>query len=147
MIFWLLKAWHWIRMAYQTVTNHWMPEIKRLNDELKKQEDSLAGTDDCVVDIFNLEEKLEDKMTYLEEDLASAKTDIGALKDHLNSIVKERIENKLKSLEEELTAVKAQNAELRNHLNSTIKELNNIAGFVNQQYDDLIEQTYEIDSP
>ena len=136
---WLLKALHWIRMSYQAVTNRWMPEIKRLNDELKKLEDSLAGTDDCVVDIFNLEEKLEDKMSYLEEDLVSAKADIAALKDHLNSIVKERIENKLESLEEELTAVKAQNVELRNHLNSAIKELNNIAGFVNQQYDDLIE--------
>ena len=134
-------------MSYQTVTNRWMPEIKRLNDELKKLEDSLAGTDDCVVDIFNLEEKLEDKMTYLEEDLASAKADIGALNDHLNSIIKERVENKLECLEEELTAIKAQNTELRNHLNSAIKELNNIAGFVNQQYDDLIEQTYEIDSP
>ena len=124
-----------------------MPEIKQLNDEVKKLEDSLAGTDDCVVDIFNLEGKLEDKIVYLEEDLASAKADIGALKDHLNSIVKERIEKKLESLEEELTAIKAQNVELRNHLNSVIKELNNIAGFVNQQYDDLIEQTYEIDSP
>ena len=134
-------------MSIQTVTSLWVPEIKRLNDELKKLEDSLAGTDDCVVDIFSLEEKLEDKMVYLEEDLASAKADIAALKDHLNSVLKERIENKLESLEEELTAVKALNVELRNHLNSAIKELNNIAGFVNQQYDDLIEQTYEIDSP
>ena len=134
-------------MSIQTVTSLWVPEIKRLNDQLKKLEDSLAGTDDCVVDIFSLEEKLEDKMVYL-EDLASAKADIAALKDHLNSVLKERVENKLESLEEELTAVKALNVELRNHLNSAIKELNNIAGFVNQQYDDdLIEQTYEIDSP
>ena len=146
MIFWLLNALRWLKMSIQTVTSLWVPEIKRLNDELKKLEDSLAGTDDCVVDIFNLEGKLEDKMSYLEEDLVSAKADIAALKDHLNSVLKERIENKLESLEE-LTAVKALNVELRNHLNSTIKELNNIAGFVNQQYDDLIEQTYEIDSP
>ena len=122
-------------MSIQTVTSLWVPEIKRLNDELKKLQESLAGTDDCVVDIFNLEGKLEGKIVYLEEDLASAKADIGALKDHLNSVLKERIENKLESLEEELTAVKAQNGELRNQLNSAIKELNNIAGFVNQQYD------------
>ena len=39
------------------------------------------------------------------------------------------------------------NVELRNHLNSTIKELNAIAGFLNDKYGDLIEQTYELDSP
>ena len=114
MIFWLLKAFRWLRMSYQTVTNRWVPEIKRLNDQLEKLQDSLAGTDDCVVDIYSLEEKLEDKLELLEE---------------------------------ELTAVKAQNVELRNHLNSTIKELNAIAGFLNDKYGDLIEQTYEIDSP
>ena len=50
-------------------------------------------------------------------------------------------------LEKELTAVKAENVELRNHLNSTIKELNDITEFLNNKYGDLIEQTYEIDSP
>ena len=136
-------------MSLQAVT-----EIRRLNDQLKKLEDSLAGTDDCVMDIFSLEEKLEDKMVHLEKDLTSTKADIADLKDHLNSVTKELnvitdggIENKLELLEEELTAVKALNVELRNHLNSAIKELNSITGFVNQQYGDLIEQTYEIDSP
>ena len=101
-------------MSYQTVANRWIPEVKKLNDQLEKLQDSLAGTDDCVVDIYSLEEKLEDKVEMLEE---------------------------------ELTAVKAQNVELRNHLNSTIKELNAIAGFLNDKYGDLIEYTYEIDSP
>ena len=101
-------------MSYQAVRNRWAPEIKRLNDHLEKIESSLAGTDDCVVDIYALEEQLTDKVELLEE---------------------------------ELTAVKAQNVDLRNHLNSTIKELNAIAGFLNDKYGDLIEQTYEIDSP
>ena len=101
-------------MSYQTVTNHWVPEVKKLNDNLEKLQESLAGTDDCVMEIYNLEE---------------------------------RLEKKLELLGEELTGVKAQNVELRNHLNSTIKELNNIAGFLNTKYGDLIEQTYEIDSP
>ena len=137
-------------MSLQAVT-----EIRKLNDHLEKLEDSLAGTDDCVMDIYCLEEKLEDKMLHLEKDLTSAKTDITDLKDHLNSVTKELnvitdggIENKLELLEEELSAVKAQNAELRNHLNSTIRELNNISGFINRGYDDhddLIEQAYEID--
>ena len=101
-------------MSYQTVTNHWVPEVKKLNDNLEKLQDSLAGTDDCVVEIYGLEEQLADKVELLEEELAG---------------------------------VKAQNVELRNHLNSTIKELNAIAGFLNDKYGDLIEQTYEIDSP
>ena len=137
-------------MSFQAVT-----EIRKLNDHLEKLEDSLAGTDDCVMDIYCLEEKLEDKMLHLEKDLTSTKTDITDLKDHLNSVTKELnvitdggIENKLELLEEELSAVKAQNTELRNHLNSAIRELNNISGFINRGYDDhddLIEQAYEID--
>ena len=62
-------------MSLQAVT-----EIRRLNDHLKKLEDSLARTDDCVMDIFSLEEKLEDKMVHLEKDLTSAKADIADLK-------------------------------------------------------------------
>ena len=113
MIFWLLRVFRWLKMSY-AVRNHWAPEIKRLNDHLEKIEGSLAGTDDCVVDIYDLEEKLADKVELLEEELAG---------------------------------VKAQNIELRNHLNSTIKELNAITGFLNDKYGDLIEQTYETDSP
>ena len=60
-------------MSYQTVTNHWAPEIKRLNDHLEKIEGSLAGTDDCVVDIYGLEEQLADKVELLEEELTAVK--------------------------------------------------------------------------
>ena len=154
MIALLLKALRWIKMSYQTVTNRWVPEIKRLNDQLEKLQDSLAGTDDCMVDIFNLEEKLENKMTYLEEDLASVKAHSTDLKDHLNTVIKELdaitdggIETKLELLEEEITSVKVQNIELRNHFNSTLKQLNAITVLINEKYGDLIEQTYELDSP
>ena len=154
MIALLLKALRWIKMSYQTVTNRWVPEIKRLNDQLEKLQDSLAGTDDCVVDIFNLEEKLENKMTYLEEDLASVKECSTDLKDHLNTVIKELdtitnggIETKLELMEEEITAVKVQNIELRNHLNSLLKQLNSITVLINEKYGDLVEQTYELDSP
>ena len=153
MIPWLLKAFRWLRMSYQTVTNHWVPEVKKLNDNLEKLQDSLAGTDDCVMEIYALEERLEKKLELLEEDLTSVKAENTELKDHLKTVIKELnaitdggIEDKLERLEE-LTAVKAQDGELRNHLNSTIKELNNIGGFLNTKYGDLIEQTYEIDSP
>ena len=141
-------------MSYQTVTNRWVPEIKRLNDQLEKLQDSLAGTDDCVVDIFNLEEKLENRMTYMEEDLASVKKCNADLKDHLNTVIKELdvitnggIESKMESLEDEITAVKVQNIELRSHLNAYIKQLNSITVLINEKYGNLIEQTYELDSP
>ena len=71
-------------MSYQTVTNRWVPEIKRLNDQLEKLEDSLAGTDDCVVDIYSLEEKLEDKLELLEEELTAVKAQNVELRSHLN---------------------------------------------------------------
>ena len=141
-------------MSYQTVANRWVPEIKRLNDQLEKLQDSLAGTDDCVVDIFNLEEKLENRMTYMEEDFVSVKECNADLKDHLNTVIKELdvitnggIESKLESLEDEITAVKVQNIELRSHLNAYIKQLNGITVLINEKYGNLIEQTYELDSP
>ena len=117
MIFWLNRLFHWLRMtsqAVQNVRNRWAPEIKRLSDNMEKLEASLTGTDECVVDIYGLEEQLAEKVELLEEELAG---------------------------------IKAQNVELRNHLNSTIKELNAIAGFLNDKYGDLIEQTYELDTP
>ena len=144
-------------MAFQAIRNArngWEPELKRLHDNLIKLEDSLAGTDDCVVDIFSLEEKHEDRLTVLEEKLTSAKTDITDLKDHLNAfitndvITNEGFEKKLDLLEDELYGVKAENIEMKNHFNSMIKELNAIASFVNEKHGcDIIEKTFEIEPP
>ena len=158
MIYLLNRIFGWLRMAFQAVRytrNAWEPELKRLHDNLIKLEESLAGTDDCVVDIFSLEEKHEDRLTVLEEKLTSTKTDIADLKDHLNSVIKELnvitnggIEKKLDLLEEELYGVKAENIEMRNHFNSMIKELNAIAFFINEKHGcDIIEKTFEIEPP
>ena len=158
MIFWLNSIVRWIRMTFQAVRNvrnRWAPELKQLSDNIEKLEESLAGTDECVLDIYSLEETHGDKMTVLEEELTSAKADITGLKDHLNSVIKELnvitdggIENKLELLEEELDAVKAENVEMRNHFNSMIKELNAITVFVNEKHGHrVIEQTFEIDPP
>ena len=141
--------------AVRNARNAWEPELKRLHDNLTKLEESLAGTDDCVVDIFSLEENHEDRMTVLEKELTSAKADITDLKDHLNSVIKELnvitdggIEKKLELLEEELDGVKAENIEMRNHFNSMIKELNAITFFVNEKLGcDIIEKTFEIVPP
>ena len=125
-----------------------------MHDNLIKIEDSLAGTDDCVVDIFSLEEKHEDRLTVLEEKLASVTTNIVDLKDQLNVfitndvITNEGIEKKLDLLEDELYGVKTENIEMRNHFNSMIKELNGIVSFVNEKHGcDIIEKTFKIEPP
>ena len=73
----------------QTIRNGWAPEIKRLNDNLEKLEASLSGTDECVLDIYSLEETLQDKIQLLEGELSTIKADITDLKDHLASVIKE----------------------------------------------------------
>ena len=92
MFFWLDKILQGLKMAsqtLQTIRNGWAPEIKRLNDNLEKLEASLTGTDECVLDIYRLEETLQDKLLLLEGELSTVKTDIGDLKDHLTSVIKE----------------------------------------------------------
>ena len=92
MIFWLNRVFHWIRMAFQAVQNarnQWAPEIKRLNDNLEKLEGSLAGTDDCVLDIYSLEEGLQDRITILEEELNGVKAENVEMRNHFNSMIKQ----------------------------------------------------------
>ena len=92
MFFWLNKILQGLKMAsqtIQTIRNGWAPEIKRLNDNLEKLEASLSGTDECVLDIYSLEETLQDKIHLLDVELSTIKTDIADLKDHLTSVTKE----------------------------------------------------------
>ena len=92
MFFWLNKILQGLKMAsqtLQTIRNGWAPEIKRLNDNLEKLEASLSGTDECVLDIYSLEETLQDKIQLLEGKLSTIKADITDLKDHLTSVIKE----------------------------------------------------------
>ena len=76
-------------MVYRAVRNQFAPEIKKIRDHLEKLEDSIAGTDECVVDIYSLEEKLEDKLTVVEEELTAVKAENIELRNHLNSVIKE----------------------------------------------------------
>ena len=92
MFFWLNKILQGLKMAsqtLQTIRNGWAPEIKRLNDNLEKLEASLSGTDECVLDIYSLEETLQDKIHLLDVELTTIKADIADLKDHLTSVTKE----------------------------------------------------------
>ena len=149
MFFWLDKILQGLKMAsqtLQTIRNGWAPEIKRLNDNLEKLEESLTGTDECVLDIYRLEETLQDKLLLLEGELSTIKVDIVELKDHLTSVTNELGVVTGGGIEEELFAVKAENIEMRNHFNSMIKQLNQIAAFVNQKHGyRIIEETVEFD--
>ena len=130
----------------QTIRNGWAPEIKRLNDNLEKLEASLSGTDECVLDIYSLEETLQDKIHLLDAELSTIKADIVDLKDHLTSVSNELEVVTGGGIEEELFAVKAGNVEMRNHFNSMIKQLNEITAFVNQKHGyRIIEETAEFD--
>ena len=130
----------------QNIRNGWAPEIKRLNDNLEKLEASLTGTDECVLDIYSLEETLQDKMHILEGELSNVKADIADLKDHLASVSNELdivtdggIEAKLLCQEEEMI-------QMKNHFTGMIKQLNEVTAFVNQKYGyRIIEETAEFD--
>ena len=149
MFFWLNKILQGLKMASQTVQtirNGWAPEIKRLNDNLEKLEASLSGTDECVLDIYSLEETLQDKIHLLGVELVNVKADIADLKDHLTSVTKELDVVINGGIEEELFGVKAENIEMRNHFNLMIKQLNKIAVLVNQKHGyRIIEETADFD--
>ena len=88
---------------------------------MEKLEASLTGTDECLLEVYELEEKHDDRITVLEEELNAVK-------------------QKSWKLEEE-------NVEMRNHFNSMIKELNTITAFVNEKHGSkIIEQTFELDT-
>ena len=72
----------WIKMAFHAVQHarrQWAPELHQLNAHIEKLERSLAGTDDCVLDIYSLEERHGNRIDALEEELASVKACLLAL--------------------------------------------------------------------
>ena len=128
MFFWVTGIIRWIRMTFQAVQNvrnRWAPELKQLSDNIEKLEESLAGTDDCVLDIYSLEETHGNRMDVLEEELTSAKASVANLENHLNSL-------------KEFDAHKTEKEEIKNHFKRMIER------------DELMkenEQTSEIDPP
>ena len=61
----------------------------KINEELEKLNESICVTDECVVDIYGFEKRLEDKFEHLEEELATIKTENLKLKGQLDSIIKQ----------------------------------------------------------
>ena len=132
MFFWVTGIFRWIRMTFQAVRNvrnRWAPELKQLSDDIEKLEESLAGTDDCVLDIYSLEETHGNRMDVLEEELRSVKASVAALENHLNSEIK-----KMSDVREKCP----MSVEIKNHFKRMIER------------DELMqenEQSSEIDSP
>ena len=92
MLFWLNTLFHWIRMTsltVQNVRNRWFPKLKKLSDDVEKQEASLTGTDECVVDIYELEEKHDDRISALEEEVSSLKGENVEMRSHFNAMIKQ----------------------------------------------------------
>ena len=92
MIFWLNRVFHWIRMASQAVQNarnRWAPELKKLSDNVEKLEASLTGTDECLLEVYELEEKHDERITTLEEEMAGLKGKNVEMRNHFNSMIKQ----------------------------------------------------------
>ena len=92
MLFWLNTLFHWIRMTsltVQNVRNRWFPELKKLSDDVEKLEASLTGTDECVVDIYELEEKHDDRISALEEEVSGLKGENVEMRIHFNAMIKQ----------------------------------------------------------
>ena len=128
MFFWITSIIRWIRMTFQAVRNirhRWAPELQQLSDHIEKIEQSLAGTDDCVLDIYSLEETHGNRMVVLEEELRSVKAAVAALENRLNSQIKKMSDVRCPMSEE-----------IKNHFKRMIErdEMEN-------------EQTSEINSP
>ena len=59
------------------------------SDNVEKLEASLTGTDECVVDIYELEEKHDDRITTLEEEVSGLKAENVEMRNHFNSMIKQ----------------------------------------------------------
>ena len=71
--------------AVQHARRQWAPELQQLSDHIEKLEQSLAGTDDCVMDIYSLEQRHGNRIDALEEELKSVKTCLIALKKEFDA--------------------------------------------------------------
>ena len=68
-------------MSARAILNKVEPQIKALSDTLQDVKLSLRGTDACVQDVVDAEERLQDRMDFIEEQMR-------LLKEHLNTAIK-----------------------------------------------------------
>ena len=76
-------------MASQAVRYRWLPELEKLSDNVEKLKESLAGTDDCLLEMYGLEERHDERITTLEEEVAGLKAENVEMRNHFNSMIKQ----------------------------------------------------------
>ena len=78
-----------MKMAYQAVRNQMVPEIKKLNENIEKLQTSIERIDTFIFDIYETEEKLDDRINTLEEEVTAVKVENVDIRDHLRCAIKE----------------------------------------------------------
>ena len=76
-------------MASQAVRYRWVPELEKLSDNVEKLKESLAGTDDCLLEMYGLEERHDERITTLEEEVAGLKAENVEMRNYFNSMIKQ----------------------------------------------------------
>ena len=76
-------------MASQAVRYWWLPELEKLSDNVEKLKESLTGTDDCLLEMYGLEEKHDERITTLEEEVTGLKAENVEMRNHFNSMIKQ----------------------------------------------------------
>ena len=76
-------------MASQAVRYRWVPELQKLSDNVEKLKESLAGTDDCLLEMYGLEERHDQRITNLEEEVAGLKAENVEMRNHFNAMIKQ----------------------------------------------------------
>ena len=56
---------------------------------MEKLEASLTGTDECLLEVYELEEKHDERITTLEEEVAGLKGENVEMRNHFNSMIKQ----------------------------------------------------------
>ena len=78
-----------MKMAYQAVRNQMIPEIKKLNENIEKLQASIERIDTFIFDIYETEEKLEDRINQLEEEVTAVKVQYVDIRTHLRGAIKQ----------------------------------------------------------
>ena len=75
-------------MSARATLNKLEPQINVLSDTLQDVKMSLRGTDACVQDVVDAQERLQDRLDFVEEEMMSLKVQRVDLIEHLNTAIK-----------------------------------------------------------
>ena len=75
-------------MAGLAIRNQLEPRIEKIERTIEELAENVQTTDECVVEMFCTEEKLGDRVEYLEEEVPLLKVQNVELTKHLNIVIK-----------------------------------------------------------